>query len=102
PTPTPSPSVQPRGETGTAAAPEPRLLHLVDDALVAHLQQRLGVVPSATGPRSGEAPILEPVEIGEDAILVREHRVPSGPMRRQSSALKNSLSAVGQPSGQEA
>src|SRR5262245_55325830 len=61
---------QPGRESGAAASAQPRRLHLVDDPIATLLQNRLGAVPRAARPRALETPVVEPVEIREDAILV--------------------------------
>ena len=64
---------EPGREAGAAAAAQPRGLHLVDDPVAALLQHRLGAVPGAARARAFEAPVVETVEIGENAVLVLEH-----------------------------
>ena len=66
--------LQPGREAGAAAAAQARRLHLVDDPVAALLDDGLGAVPGAARARALEAPVLETVEIAEDAILVGEHR----------------------------
>ena len=65
-------------ETGReAGAPAPAQaggLHLVDDPLLALLDQRLRAVPCAARARALEPPVAEAVEVGEDAVFVVEHR----------------------------
>ncbi len=65
---------QPGREAGAAAPAQARVLHLVDDPVAALLQHRLGAVPGTACARAFEAPVVEAVEIREDAILVVEHR----------------------------
>jgi hypothetical protein len=60
-------------EACATAAAQARFLHLVDDRVYAAVEDRLGVVPGATGTRAGQAPIVYAVEVGEDAVLVAEH-----------------------------
>ena len=60
-------------KTGAAAPAQARGLHLIDDPVLALVDQRLGIVPGAARARALEAPVAEAVEIGEDAILVFEH-----------------------------
>ena len=60
-------------EAGAAAAAQARGLDLVDDAVAALLQDRLGAVPGAARPRAFEAPVVQAVEVLEDAVLVGEH-----------------------------
>ena len=62
-----------RRKSGTAAAPESRFLHLVDDVIVALVDEKLRAVPRAALLRALEAHVMETVDIAEDAILVREH-----------------------------
>src|SRR5262249_59161441 len=61
-------------KTGSAAATQPRSLHLIDDPIAALLQDGLGAVPGAPGACAVEAPVVEAVEIGEDAVLVLKHQ----------------------------
>ena len=63
-------------EARAAAAAQARGLHLVDDPVAALVDDRLGAVPVAARPRALQAAIAEAVEIGEDAVLVLEHRSP--------------------------
>jgi len=56
-----------------AAAALAGRLHLVDEAIAALLQDRLGAVPGAARARAGEAPVALAVEIAKDAVLVVEH-----------------------------
>ncbi len=65
---------EPGREAGAAAAAQARRLHLVDDPVAALLEQPLGAVPVAARARAVEAPVAEAVEVGEDAVLVLEHR----------------------------
>src|SRR6202011_3770950 len=60
---------------GAAAAAKPRGLHLVDDPVAALVDDRLGAVPGAAAARTFEAPVMEAVEVLEDAVLVIEHEV---------------------------
>src|SRR5262245_4721550 len=60
-------------KAGAAAPAQPRGLHLVDDPIAALLEDGLGAVPGAARAGAREAPIVEAIEILEDAILVREH-----------------------------
>ncbi len=64
---------QPGREAGAAAAAQARRLHVVDDALAAFFQDRLGAVPGAARPRALEAPVVAAVKIEKDAVLVSEH-----------------------------
>ena len=78
----------PGRESGTAAAAQARRLHLVDDPVAPLVDDRLGAVPGATTPRTLQAPIMQAVEVFEDAVLVLEHQV-------------TSFSVVGPPTGAE-
>ena len=60
-------------EAGAAAAAQSRRLHLVDDPVAALVEDRLGAVPGAPRPRARQAPVMEAVEIPEDAVLVVQH-----------------------------
>src|SRR6516164_6503775 len=52
---------------------QPRGLHLIDDPIAALLQDGLGAIPSTARTGALEAPVVEAIEIREDAILAREH-----------------------------
>src|ERR1700761_1159729 len=95
-------------KTRAAAAAQAGGLHLVDDPVTALVDDRLGAVPGATLARAFEAPIMEAVEIGEDAVLVGEHdvRFPSKTLdsavgRRVSAHQVISFNVVGPPIGAE-
>ena len=63
---------------GKPAPPRPRrpdAFISADDPVLAFIDQALRIVPSAARTGAFEAPIAEAVEIGEDAILVLEHRL---------------------------
>src|SRR6185295_17518670 len=60
-------------EAGAAAAAQTGFLHLVDDPVAAFFYDGLGAIPVAALARRVEPPILEAVEVGEDAILIGEH-----------------------------
>src|SRR5262247_4157413 len=60
-------------KAGATAPAQPRGLHLVDDPIAALVQDGLGAVPGAARAGALEAPVVEAVEIREDAIFVREH-----------------------------
>src|SRR5579872_4147872 len=75
-------------ESGAAAAAQARGLHLVDDPVASLVDDRLGAVPGAATPRAFEAPIMQAIEVFEDAVLVLEHQV-------------TSFSVVGPPTGAE-
>src|SRR6185503_8833896 len=59
-------------EARAAAAAKPRRLHLVDDRVLPDREQRLGIVPIAALLRRRKVRRLEAVDVGEDAVLVRE------------------------------
>src|SRR6478752_3397773 len=59
-------------EAGAAAPAQARRLHLVDDRVLTDGEQPLGVVPVATGARCLQPRLLEAIDIGKDAVLVRE------------------------------
>ena len=91
-----------RREAGAAAAAQARGLDLVDDPVVALVDQRLGAAPGAARARALEAPVLEAVEVAKDAVLVCEHRpsVFSDPLRRPLAFMH--FSVVGPPAGHDA
>jgi hypothetical protein len=60
-------------EARPAAPAQARGLHLGDDPVAALVDDRLGAVPRATAARALQPPIVEAVEVLEDAILVVEH-----------------------------
>ena len=66
---------QPGRKAGAAAAAHARGFHLGDDPIAPLVDDRLGVVPSAARPRALKAAVAEAVEVGENAILVFEHRL---------------------------
>ena len=70
-----------RRKAGAAAAAQAGVLDLGDDPVVALVDQGLGVVPGAARLGAGELPVLEAVEVPEDAVLVLEHwlRSPTSP-----------------------
>src|SRR5581483_2071184 len=61
-----------RREPRPAAAAKARRLHLVDDRVLPDGEQRLGIVPVAPGLGRLQIGRLEAVNVGEDAVLVRE------------------------------
>ena len=69
-------------EAGAAAAAQARVLDLVDDPVVALVDQRLGVVPGAARPGAGQPPVLEAVEVLEDAVLVLQSHGARSPISR--------------------
>src|SRR5579863_2279603 len=75
-------------EAGSAAPAQAGSLHLVDDPVAALVDDRLGAIPRAAAARTLKAPIMQAVEVFEDAILVLEHQVVS-------------FSVVGPPDGAE-
>ena len=58
-------------EARAATAAQARLLHLVDDRVDAPVEDRLGVVPGAASTGAGQAPVVDAVEVGEDAVPCR-------------------------------
>src|SRR6185437_14644383 len=48
-------------------------LHLVDDPVAALVDHRLGAIPGAAAACAFQAPVVQAIEIPEDAILVVEH-----------------------------
>ena len=66
------------GEARAAAPAQARLLHDVDDGLRPQVDDGLGIVPLAALARALEDRALEPVQVGEDAILVGEHQAVPG------------------------
>ena len=64
---------EPGREPGAAAPAQPRRLHLVDDPVAPLFQEGLGAVPGAARARAFQAPVVQAVEVGEDAILVFQH-----------------------------
>jgi hypothetical protein len=60
-------------KAGAAAAAQSRRLHLVDDPVAPLVENRLGAVPGAPRTRARQAPVMEAVEIPEDAVLVVQH-----------------------------
>src|SRR5690606_11849591 len=71
--------LEPGREAGAAAPAQPRLLDLLDDPVAALGDQLLGAVPVAAPARAVEAPVVLAEQVGEDAVLVSEHRDPSVP-----------------------
>ena len=64
---------QPGRKSRPAPAAQAGGLHLVDDPVAALVDDRFRAVPGAAAPRALEPPIVEAVEIPEDAVLVVEH-----------------------------
>src|SRR6478736_10206332 len=80
---------QSRGKAGAATASQPGGFHLLDDGLMTALDHGLGAVPGTTGARSLQPPVMEAIEILEDAVRVFEHRArprPSLPRRPRNRA----------------
>src|SRR5262249_34449565 len=63
---------EPGREAGTATPAQPRGLHLVDDPIAALVQDGLGAVPGAARAGALEAPVVEAMEILEDATFAGE------------------------------
>ena len=80
-------------EARPAAAAQAGGLHLLDDPVTAFLDNRLGVVPVAARTGPGEARIVQPVQVGENAILVLQHQ--------SAFAKSRSVSTCGPPTGAE-
>ena len=64
-------------EAGAAAAAQAGVLHLVDDRSRGPSRGSPWCRPRRRAPRALQAPVVQAVEIGEDAVLVGEHRQPS-------------------------
>ena len=64
---------QPGRKAGPAAPAQAGGFHLADDPVAALVDDTLGAVPGAAPARALEAPIVQAVEVLEDAILVVEH-----------------------------
>jgi hypothetical protein len=64
---------QPGRKTRPAAPAQAGGLHLVDDPVAALVDDRFGAIPGAAAACTLKAPIVQAVEILEDAILVVEH-----------------------------
>ena len=62
--------LHPGGEARTAATAKAAGLHVVDDRILPLGEQRFGIVPVATRLRGLQAPVLKPVEVGENAVLI--------------------------------
>src|SRR5262249_23756577 len=67
------PPLEPGREPGAAATAQARGLDLGDDGIAALGEDRLGVVPGAARAGALEPPVVEAVEVLEDAVLVLEH-----------------------------
>src|SRR5262249_57828390 len=61
------------GEAGAAAPAQAGGLDLVDDAIAALLEDRFGAIPSAARASARKPPVVQAVEVREDAILILEH-----------------------------
>src|SRR6185437_16121407 len=81
-------------ESRAAAAAQAGVLHLRDDPVAPLEDELLGAVPVAASPRGGQAPVMQAVKVGEDAVLVAEHY-------DFCPAKERSLSVSGPPSGAE-
>ena len=60
-------------EAGAAAAAKPARLHLVDDPVLALFDDGLGAIPGAPRARAREPPIVEAVEVLENAVFIGKH-----------------------------
>src|SRR3954452_2201969 len=67
---------EPGREAGAAAPAQARLLHLVDDPVAALVEEEPVSVPSPAPARRLEAPRVQAVEVGEDAVAVVQHVAP--------------------------
>jgi len=63
-------------EARAATAAQAGLLHLVENPVTALRDDCRRTVPIAALACSGQAPVLEPVEIGENPVLVFKHQLP--------------------------
>src|ERR1700722_18918271 len=71
------------GEPRSPAAAQARGFHFRDDPVASLVDDRLGPIPIAARPRALEPAVAEPIQIGEDTILVFQHRsVPGLPGRK--------------------
>ena len=59
-----------------AATAQTRSLHLADDPIAPLVDQRLRIVPLPARAGALQADVAQAIEIGEDAVLVLEHRRP--------------------------
>src|SRR5438876_12238733 len=66
--------LQPCGKTGPAPSTQARGLHLVDDPIAPLLEDGLGALPGTARARPLKGPVVQAVQIGEDAVLVLEHQ----------------------------
>src|SRR5579863_10142365 len=62
-------------KTGTTASTQPRCLDLVDDGVATLFENRLGAIPSTASLRATQPPIMAAIEVSENAVLVRKHRL---------------------------
>src|SRR5271169_288218 len=65
---------QPGRKSGTATAALARRFHLIDDAVAAFLQDRLGAVPSAARAGAVEAKAVMAIKIFENAVFIGKHQ----------------------------
>ena len=61
-------------KTRPATSAQPGFFHLVDDPVAALGENLLGPVPVSTRFCRIEAPVVEAIEIGENTILIAQHR----------------------------
>src|SRR5436305_13446195 len=66
--------LQPCGKTGSAPSTQARRLHLIDDPIAPLLEDGLGALPGTARARPLKGPVMQAVQIGEDAVLVLEHQ----------------------------
>src|SRR6185312_11713379 len=61
-------------KTRAATPAQTRRLHLVDDPVAAFFDDALGAVPRTARARAFQPPIMQAVEILEDAVFILKHR----------------------------
>ena len=89
--------LEPGREARAAAAAQPRGLHLLDDPVAALLEELLGAVPLSARHGALQPPVVEAVEIGEDAVLVGKHGYGPGlsmdpRVRPEDASLRSAMS----------
>src|SRR5229473_1385717 len=81
-------------EAGAAAAAQAGILHLGGDPVAALEDEVLGAVPVAARAGTGQPPVMQAIEVGENPVLVAEH-YGFGPAKERSFSVR------GPPSGAE-